>query len=71
MNDQLMLRNYSPDAFNWLMICCLKDTNRRYNSNRKRCDLKKSAAKAMGRVDQWIHEDSCKCIWTAGLDNHQ
>lgn len=51
MNDQLMLRNYSPDAFNWLMICCLKDTNRRYNSNRKRCDLKKSAAKAMGSAD--------------------
>ena len=40
MNDQLMLRNYSPDAFNWLMMCCPKDTNRRYDSNRERSDLK-------------------------------
>lgn len=39
MNDQLMLRTYSPDAFNWLMTCCLKDTNRWYDSNRERCDL--------------------------------
>lgn len=39
MNDQLMLRTYSPDAFNWLMTCCLKDTNYRYDSNRERYDL--------------------------------
>ena len=39
MNDQLMLRTYSPDAFNWLRMCCSKDTNRRYDSNRERYDL--------------------------------
>lgn len=42
MNDQLMLRTYSPDAFDWLMTCCPKDTNRRYNSNDERCDLERN-----------------------------
>lgn len=39
MNEQLMLRTYSPNAFNWLMTGCHEDTNRRYDSNRERCDL--------------------------------
>lgn len=40
MNDQPMLRTYSPDAFDWLKgYAVLKDTNRRYDSNRERCYL--------------------------------
>ena len=42
MNNQPMLWTYSPDAFDWLMTCCPKDTNRRYNSNDERCDLERN-----------------------------